>query len=129
VSVVEPADARVPPEVIASGSSEVHPGQVIQVVVALVRSAGPDAVGGGGIHVVVIRVENAHGLFRHSARSRGPRAPHPPQRGLEVRRDRLEAVEDLLELRRLLPEVTVGSRRHRGDERERQEEREPKGPR
>ena len=35
---------------------------MIQVVVALVRSAAPDAVGGGRIRVVVLRVENAHRL-------------------------------------------------------------------
>ena len=57
-----PGNFSIPEVSIASGSPEVHPGQMIQVVVALVRSAAPDAVGGGGIRVVVLRVENAHRL-------------------------------------------------------------------
>ena len=56
-----PGNISIPEVVdIPSGPPEVHSGQMIQVVVALVRSV----VGGGGVRVVVLRVENPHGLTK-----------------------------------------------------------------
>ena len=58
-----PGNFSIPEVSISCRSPEVHPGQMIQIVVALFLSAALDAISGGGVPVVILRVKNAHRLL------------------------------------------------------------------